>query len=556
MSTGNPSNPESNPHPAAKPAAPKPAAAPAAKPAAKPAAQPAAARPAASRPAPQVALETEEQQERGVSMNFVLYNLVPSTMSSFAFHMVAIIVLAFVTFAPPPESKVLEIESSVADVEVIEDFQEEVIPEMRLDEEAPVNDSPVEFVAAQQNMVADPINVTDNIIDPTPEAAAAEVQLVEIATDTAPRVVFTKEIGATNGSGFAGRGAAAAGKFNVAKEGGTTASEKAVALALKWISEHQNRDGSWNFNHQNGGSCNRQCAEPGDLQDCTTGATGMALLPLLGAGQTHREGKYKQNVERGLYYLVNRMKVKDNTGNLAEGGGNMYAHGIAAIVLTEAYGMTRDKALMAPAQLSLNYIMYAQDPLGGGWRYSARQPGDTSAVGWQLMALKSGHMAYLNVNPNTIRGAMKFLDSVQADGGATYGYTDPGAGPATSAVGLISRMYLGWKRDNAALGRGVEGLSRRGPTANAMYYNYYATQVMRQYGGEHWEKWNNKMRDMMVESQDQKGHQTGSWFMRGDHGAEKGGRLYCTSLATMILEVYYRHLPIYKAQAAEEDFPL
>jgi hypothetical protein len=79
---------------------------------------------------------------------------------------------------------------------------------------------------------------------------------------------------------------------------------------------------------------------------------------------------------------------------------------------------------------------------------------------------------------------------------------------------------------------------------------------MRQYGGEHWEKWNEKMRDQMVNSQDQKGHQTGSWFMRGDHGGEKGGRLYCTSLATMILEVYYRHMPIYKAQAADEDFPL
>jgi hypothetical protein len=44
--------------------------------------------------------------------------------------------------------------------------------------------------------------------------------------------------------------------------------------------------------------------------------------------------------------------------------------------------------------------------------------------------------------------------------------------------------------------------------------------------------------------------------MRGDHGSEKGGRLYCTSMATMILEVYYRHMPIYGKQAATEDFPL
>ena len=42
--------------------------------------------------------------------------------------------------------------------------------------------------------------------------------------------------------------------------------------------------------------------------------------------------------------------------------------------------------------------------------------------------------------------------------------------------------------------------------------------------------------------------------MEGGHGAEAAGRLYCTSLATMILEVYYRHLPIYKNQSAGEEF--
>jgi len=45
-------------------------------------------------------------------------------------------------------------------------------------------------------------------------------------------------------------------------------------------------------------------------------------------------------------------------------------------------------------------------------------------------------------------------------------------------------------------------------------------------------------------------------MMRGDHGSERGGRLYCTSMATMILEVYYRHMPIYGKQAATEEFPL
>ena len=59
-------------------------------------------------------------------------------------------------------------------------------------------------------------------------------------------------------------------------------------------------------------------------------------------------------------------------------------------------------------------------------------------------------MAYLTVDPDTIQGAIKFLDSVQAESGAKYGYTGPGAGQATTAIGLLCRMYLGWKKDNPA----------------------------------------------------------------------------------------------------------
>jgi hypothetical protein len=152
---------------------------------------------------------------------------------------------------------------------------------------------------------------------------------------------------------------------------------------------------------------------------------------------------------------------------------------------------------------------------------------------------------------------------MQADGGAKYGYTGPGQGDGTTAVGLLCRMYLGWKQDNPVLKRGVESLSRKGPSRVNMYYNYYATQVMRQYcgdpgseGHEMWEKWNASLRDALVRSQEKTGHAKGSWVMKGDHGSEKGGRLYCTSMATMILEVYYRHMPIYGKQASSEEFPL
>ena len=234
--------------------------------------------------------------------------------------------------------------------------------------------------------------------------------------------------------------------------------------------------------------------------------------------------------------------------------GGMYSHGIASITLCEAYAMTHDKGLYQPAQAAVNFICYAQDPVGGGWRYSPRQKGDTSVVGWQLMALKSAHMAYLRVPGITINKSIAYLDSVAANGGAQYGYTGPATGSATSAIGLLSRMYLGWKKDNPALKKGVAIISKGGHSKSNMYYNYYATQVMRHWEGEEWEKWNKPIRDWLVATQVKEGPEAGSWFMGGGHGS-KAGRLYCTSMATMILEVYYRHLPIYRKQSTEEEFP-
>jgi hypothetical protein len=358
--------------------------------------------------------------------------------------------------------------------------------------------------------------------------------------------------GAANDSGLSGRGDASR-KALALERGGSEGSENAVGLGLTWLAHHQNPDGSWSFNHRKG-PCQGRCGNPGRLENGDIAATAIALLPFLGAGQTHLQGSYKKNVQAGLYYLVNRMHIGPDGGDLSYDQGVMYGHGLASIALCEAYGMTKDTGLAEPAQQAINFIVYAQDPVGGGWRYTPHQPGDTSVLGWQLMALKSAHMAYLNVPPKTIKGAVNFLNSVQAESGATYGYVNPGRGPATTAIGLLCRMYLGWKHDEPALERGVQLLGGQGPSDRNMYYNYYATQVMHHYEGEQWTKWNAKMRDYLVNSQIRAGHERGSWFLGGDHSAEQGGRLYTTSMATMTLEVYYRHLPIYRKDSTMSEF--
>jgi hypothetical protein len=343
----------------------------------------------------------------------------------------------------------------------------------------------------------------------------------------------------------------------VKQEGGTSVTEAAVARGLKWLARHQNDDGSWSLhNFHQAGTCDGRCGHRGFNSDVS--GTALALLPFLGAGQTHLNGEYTEEVHRGVRWLV--MHQKSN-GDLPSGFANshMYAHGQGAIALCEAYALTHDDWLKEPAQKAVDFIVRAQHS-AGGWRYKPNQAGDTSVVGWQLMALRSAQMAYLKVPPEAFDKARAFLDSVQdqksdSEGGR-YSYM-PGqrATPTMTAEGLLCRQYSGWPHDHPGLRSGVdylleEHLPKQDGKLN-MYYVYYATQVMHHMGGDAWNHWNYQVRDVLVDLQETSGHMAGSWRPRGGHD-DAGGRLYMTALAVCTLEVYYRHLPLYRQVAVEE----
>ena len=327
----------------------------------------------------------------------------------------------------------------------------------------------------------------------------------------------------------------------VKQNGGTAASEEAVERGLKWLAIHQHSDGRWSL-HQfmTTHPCDHRCQNPGAIHS-DTAATALALLPMLGAGHSHGSGKYKDHVRAGLDWLL---KDQLDVGSFKNSGrGNMYAHGQASIALCEAYAMTKDKALKLPAQRSLDYICAAQHR-GGGWRYTPRSSGDTSVMGWQILALKSGQSAGLHVPKDVLQKANRYLDSVQTDKvGGRYAYMPRRRANVTmTAEGLLSRMYCGWDERSGGLQSGAVFLLENMPASASpnMYYWYYATQVMHHHGGQPWRDWNSVMRDTLVEMQVKKGHEAGSWTPAGGH-AHSGGRLYMTALALCTLEVYYRH---------------
>jgi hypothetical protein len=351
-------------------------------------------------------------------------------------------------------------------------------------------------------------------------------------------------------------------KKMVREGGGNPLSEAAVARGLKWIVRHQSPDGRWSLDafHRHHRGCN--CDGKANSENDTAG-TAFGLLPLLGAGYTHKRKKgtpnpYAGNVLRGLSFLMRKQNKR--TGSF---GGGMYAHGLATIAICEAYGLTRDPLLKRAAQRAVNYIVYAQDKEGGGWRYSPNEPGDTSVVGWQVMALKSAQMAELDVPREVMKRAQYFLDSVMDEGTGGYKYQPKdAAADAMTAVGLLCRQYLqSWGPSSPRMVKGVKNwLDKYPPDLNHknMYYYYYATQVLHHFGGVSWKKWNNKMRDMLIATQDKgmtprRQHQKGSWSPAGEQWGAPGGRLMFTSLSILTLEVYYRYLPLYRRDVVAKD---
>jgi hypothetical protein len=346
----------------------------------------------------------------------------------------------------------------------------------------------------------------------------------------------------------------------LAAHGGTGETEAAVARALEWLVKQQDKsDGLWSLQgpYVDGGSLENRLA-----------ATAMALLAFQGAGTTTQGGAHRSSVLRAWRTLLKK-QLPDGRFDLAPMPHQhaMYAHAQATIALCELLGMLRARDATPvsirefdlAARRAVDFAVAAQGPQGG-WRYVPGDEGDMSVTGWYLMALKSAEMAGLVVPPETWTRLQDFLDLVAVDGGTRYGYRvqanyRPSVTTAVSAEGLLCRQYLGWPRREPRLIAGVELLLAAGSpdfsglAEKDVYAWYYVTQVVHHFGGEPWERWNARLREMLPAGQVRKGPHTGSWDPARDTWGHVGGRLFTTCFCTWMLEVYYRHLPLYRDAA-------
>jgi hypothetical protein len=330
------------------------------------------------------------------------------------------------------------------------------------------------------------------------------------------------------------------------RTGGKEESELAVLKGLRWLKKQQNEDGSWS-------------------EEFKPAMTGFAILCFLGHGETPESPEFGSTVKSGVEWLLERGSQFEGRMSLTEpgwGSGNasVYEHAIATYAIGEYYAMTKDERFTELVKRANTHIVEGQAPDGGwNYRYTKERNSDTSVSGWQMQALRAAHLTGLGIRgvDEALDKAMLNLKRVQGPHGG-FGYRKPEDRYSLTGIGVFCTYF--WKQDKDKTVRdGLEFMlshsEREFPvkykheTAD-LYAWYYNTQACLMYGGSAWTKWNRLFQDEIADAQSNDGswpplagRTPGGEFQRKPGGC---GPLYRTSLCILMLEVFYRYMPINK----------
>lgn len=333
--------------------------------------------------------------------------------------------------------------------------------------------------------------------------------------------------------------------------GGNAKTEAAVAAALDWLAAHQHPDGRWRAQDHGAGQERMVLGHNryGAGRQADTGITGLALLSFLGAGETHYEGPHRVQIQRGLEFLLGAQAADGNLAGNAELFAAMYCHGMAFLAVSEAYAMTGDERLRPCVSRAQQFTLATQIRGDGGWRYqSGDQHGDTSQLGWQLMALRSAEHAGIPLPIASRDGMTRFLTSVAAGPSGGLASYRPGTrpSPTMTAEATACWIFLDIPPRADALREAAQYLLRSppGPSERNFYYWYYGTLALFHLQDDAWRTWNEALQTQLLSLQRSEGELAGSWDADTVWGGY-GGRVYTTAMGALSLEIYYRYLPLY-----------
>jgi hypothetical protein len=294
------------------------------------------------------------------------------------------------------------------------------------------------------------------------------------------------------------------------------ADTNAVERGLAWLRAQQQPNGSWSD---------------------TAALNALPMLAMLSAGQTPGIRPYDSPLDRGLRFLLSQ---QDKDGGFTGGGGWMYGHGIATLLLAESAGMTRDDRFIRPAlQRAVTLILRSQNVEkgefhDGGWRYEpASTDSDLSVTIWQIAALRSASETGVVVPRAAMERAGRYIKRCQHTSGG-FGY-QPGGIPneCRTAAAIIALRQSGYWKD-PAIGRAARWLEEHPLRWESDYFYHAASHTAHARAG-----FDPKI---LLDHQ----NADGSWPAAPNSQNEgRAGPLYTTSMAVLALTARWNYLPVF-----------
>ncbi len=310
---------------------------------------------------------------------------------------------------------------------------------------------------------------------------------------------------------------------------------KAVLKGLDYLAAQQAEDGSW-------------IGDAGG-QAYPVAMTGLAGTAFLAHGNSPTRGKYAKNVQSAVEYLV-RCGTPTGliTGPSQDSGMPMHGHGFALMFLACVYGMTTKEALRRQVQIVVRkaVALTSQGQSGaGGWTYTPGTGDEGSVTVTQVQALRAAHNAGFLVPRGVIEEATKYLEKCRtAEGGIRYSLLSGNSPRLPISAAAVATLYNAGQFDSTIATdclkyvweqfQAQEGWSKGG--GHDFYTHLYASQGFYMAGDQYWDKYFPPTRDQLIGMQ----APDGSWNGDGI------GPVYGTAIATIILQLPYKYLPIFQ----------
>ncbi len=332
-----------------------------------------------------------------------------------------------------------------------------------------------------------------------------------------------------------------------------------IDAALFWLASRQTIEGRWDARGVVADEADFGVSVGGRHD---VGVTALALLAFLGEGNTPTSGPHRQTVLRAARWLT--MIQDPESGRYAAWGVDKlcYDHVIATLAMCEAAAVTSSPAVRRSAQRGVDFLQRARCPYNA-WRYAHPQIGDndSSVTAWAVQALVAADRAGLEIDEDTLIGALSYFDEVTDPATGRAGYNTFGSmasrysynehfprehGEAMSAAALVVRILLGQiPAENDIVRKHARLVARRSPEWDLrgwkidMVYWFYGAQGLHQLGGSEEKRWDAALLEAVGGRQRRDGGYDGSWDPAGPWGPV-GGRIYSTAMVTLALQGPYR----------------